>query len=236
MFSCGPRKGTEMSAPSHTLRRTLLFLVLLIMWAALGTRSGAQQPAEEQAQQPSQESAHEASQPVPPQTPAPQAAAPQTQMHTDAPAPPAQPTELGDPRFAFHRIDNGFVRLDLRTGTVAFCSQQPSGWACVAAAEERAAFDGEIARLQRENAALKNAMLERGVPLPQGSMPGAARPPQTVPPAASAPPASPPKSAEPDQGVREDAELERAMAVMERVWRRLVEMMMNIQRDVQKKG
>jgi hypothetical protein len=120
----------------------------------------------------------------------------------------------------------------------------------VLAPEERAAFDSEIARLQRENALLKNALLERGITLPNApkadappppaSAPPAAelvpRPPQSVPPVASAPSASPPKSAESDRAAREDAELERIMTMMEKVWRRLVEMMVNIQRDMQKKG
>jgi len=56
-----------------------------------------------------------------------------------------------------------------------------------------------------------------------------------VPPAASASPPSA-KSGEPDRASRDDAEIERIMTMMEKVWRRLVEMMMNIQRDVQKKG
>ena len=63
----------------------------------------------------------------------------------------------------------------------------------------------------------------------------APRPPQTVPPAASA---SPPwaKSGEPDRASRDSAEIERIMIVMEKVWRRLVEMMMGIRRDLHKKG
>src|SRR5262249_60735400 len=100
-----------------------------------------------------------------------------------------------------------------------------------------------IARLQRDNAALKNALLEHGVPLPDASTPSSApvpaetipRPPQTVPPTVSAPPPSA-KSGEPDRASRDDAEVERIMTMMEKVWRRLVETMMNIQRDLQKKG
>ena len=110
---------------------------------------------------------------------------------------PPQPPEFGDPRFAFHRIDNGFLRLDLRTGAVASCSQQTAGWACVLGLDERAALDSEIARLQRDNAVLKNTLLERGVPLPNDMKADAPpttiapaesvpRPPQSVPPVASA--------------------------------------------------
>jgi len=163
----------------------------------------------------------------------------------------AQPPDVGNPRFVFHRTDGGFLRLDLFTGAVASCSQNAADWACVPGRDERAALDREIARLQRDNAALKNALLEHGVPLPDASTSSLAggggsggvpvpaetvpRPPQTVPPAASPPPPSA-KSGEPDRASRDDAEVERIMTMMEKVWRRLVEMMMNLQRDLQKKG
>jgi hypothetical protein len=169
----------------------------------------------------------------------------ETSQETPAQAsqPQAQPPEFDNPRFAFHHIDSGFVRLDLHTGAVASCSQNAAGWTCVPGREERAALDREIARLQRDNVILKNALLERGVPLPSDMKADAPppamiepvpRPPQSVPPVASTPPASS-KSAEPDHTSHDDAEIERMMSVMERVWRRLVEMMMNIQRDMQKK-
>jgi len=162
--------------------------------------------------------------------------------------------DSGNPRFAFHAIDGGFLRLDLVTGAVASCRQDGAGWTCVPGREERAALDREIARLQRDNAALKNALLEHGVPLPSdmkadastpasragsGGAPAPAetipRPPQTVPPTTSAPPPSV-KSGEEHRASPDDAEIERIMTMMEKVWRRLVEMMMNIQRDLQKKG
>lgn len=177
-------------------------------------------------------------------------AARETPAETSQPQPqmPPQLPEFGDPRFAFHRTDSGFVRLDLHTGAVASCSQNAAGWICVPGREERAALDREIARLRRDTAVLKNALLERGLPLPNDMVADAPlgiiapapaesvpRPPQSVPPVASTPPASP-KSAEPDHASRDDAELERVMNVMEKFWRRLVEMMMSIQRDMQKKG
>jgi hypothetical protein len=204
------------------MRPTLSFLAIAAIGVTLALPSRGQDG--------SREAPQEAPPSVPSQMPDVQ---PQTQPQQ------AQPPELGDPRFAFHRIDNGFLRLDLRTGAVASCRQHDAGWACVLAPEERAAFDNEIARLQRENAILKNALLERGVPLPNAGAPPAEsvpRPPQSVPPVASAPPTSPPKSAESDRAARDDAELERIMTMMEKVWRRLVEMMVNIQRDMQKKG
>jgi len=168
--------------------------------------------------------------------------------------------DFGNPRFVFHRVDGAFLRLDLVTGAVASCGQNRVDWTCVPGREERAALDHEIARLRRDNAVLKNTLLQHGVSLPGDmsadllpgaivppALPSAAggegkgageavpRPPQTVPPAASVSPPSA-KSGERDHASRDDAELERAMVVMERVWRRLIEMMIGIQRDLQKKG
>ncbi len=166
--------------------------------------------------------------------------------------------DLNNPRFAFHPMNGGFLRLDLFTGAIALCSQNAADWICVPGRDERDALDREIARLKRDNAILKNTLLEHGVPLPnnmkaavpafppaangggkESGAPAAAeaapRPPQTVPPHAPEPAASA-KSGETDRASRDDAEIERIMAVMEKVWRRLVEMMMNIQRDLQKKG
>jgi hypothetical protein len=236
------------------MSRTLKFLVVLT--AALAPFGVERLVAQEATEDATHETAPQAA-PQPPQAaPQPPPARSQEQPQAQAQPQPAQPQsaqqpEFADPRFAFHRVETGFLRLDLRTGAVSSCSQQATGWACVLVPEERSAVEGEIARLQRENATLKNAMLERGLPLPKGMTPDVPvppsattapsrreetvpRPPQSVPPVASVP--SPPKSAESDRAAREDAELERVMTMMEKVWRRLVEMMVTIQRDMQKKG
>ena len=60
------------------------------------------------------------------------------------------------------------LRLDTRTGAVSLCAKKDAGWACNAVPDERAALENEIARLQRENGALKKDMLARGLPLPGG--------------------------------------------------------------------
>jgi hypothetical protein len=162
-----------------------------------------------------------------------------------------KPPDFGDARYNFHLSGEGYLRLDLHSGEVAACNRRDAGWTCVLVPDEHAAFDREIARLQRENALLKEALLSRGVPLPNGAGASAPVPPATVPPApvppqASAepppvpplpiPPRAAPKADDADRVAREDAEIDRMMNVMERVWRRLVEMMMNLQRDTQKKG
>jgi hypothetical protein len=159
--------------------------------------------------------------------------------------------DLADARFAIHKIDDGYLRLDLRTGEVATCRQREAGWICALAPEERTALENEIARLARDNALLKNALLERGLPLPAprtdaptliptpapapGVPPVASVPPQSNPPSeAMRPPA--PVPAEPDLRPRDNAEIDRVMDVVERLWRRLVELMATIQRDIQRKG
>ena len=74
-------------------------------------------------------------------------------------------------RYTLNKVTDGFVRLDTQTGEVALCSQRTVGWACQVAPEDRAAFESEIARLRGENAALKQALLSRGLPLPSGATP-----------------------------------------------------------------
>jgi hypothetical protein len=150
-----------------------------------------------------------------------------------------EPTlDLASPRFAYHKIDDGYLRLDLRSGEVATCRPQSGGWICALAAEERTALENEIARLQRDNAVLKNALLEHGLPLPSGV---AVAPPSTVPPVAAAPTpeATPPRPPAPipapQAGARELGEIDRVIATMERWWRRVVELVATIQHDLQGK-
>ena len=90
--------------------------------------------------------------------------------------------------------------------------------------DERAALESEIARLQQENAALKKSLLSRGLELPGGRQAGRARR------------AKPPEVPAPRREMPSDAELDRAFAFMKNVWRRLVEMMVDLQRDMQRKS
>jgi hypothetical protein len=128
--------------------------------------------------------------------------------------------------FSFHRMGDGFIRLDSHTGQLAQCGWNATGWSCKAVPDEREALESEIARLQRQNAELKKSLLSRGLDLPAGVMADA--------PAAKAPGAT-------DKGVQApstpaEADLDRAIAYMKYVWRRLVEMMVELQRDIQRKS
>jgi hypothetical protein len=117
-------------------------------------------------------------------------------------------------RYIFNKTAEGFVRLDTKSGEVALCSQRSVGWACVAAPEDRAVLENEIARLRSENAALKKDILARGLPLPQGAMPE--------------PPVAPNGAAPPPRA----ADVDRVMAFVGRAWRRLVEAIEKAQKQV----
>ena len=112
-------------------------------------------------------------------------------------------------RFSFSPVSDGMLRLDTRTGQVSLCARKDAGWACSAVPDERSALESEIARLQRENGAMKQDMLARGLPLPPG-VAGSASDKQrelnvTVP-------------------LPSDAEIDRMMTAFEKIWRRIVEM------------
>jgi hypothetical protein len=119
-------------------------------------------------------------------------------------------------RYTFKEISNELLRLDSRTGEVAQCSKRAVGWACQALPEDRTALESEIARLQNENAALKRELIARGLPLPDGI---------------KGPPAS--SKSDPDLKLPSDADLDRAMSFLERAWRRLVDMVQNLQREME---
>jgi hypothetical protein len=150
-----------------------------------------------------------------------------------------EPTlDTTNPRFAYHKVDDGYLRLDLRSGEVATCRPLPGGWTCTLAAEERAALENEIARLQRDNALLKNALLEHGLALPSPPGTDPAVPPVAAAPTPEAAPPRPPAPIPPaqaDAGEHRQAEVERIISTMERWWRRVVELVATIQHDLQGK-
>jgi hypothetical protein len=125
-------------------------------------------------------------------------------------------------RYSFNRVDDGFLRLDNSSGQIAFCSPHSVGWACQAVPEDRAALEKEIARLQDEVASLKTEVAALRAPPPPPPPP---RPPADLTPA--------PKSDDAQQ-LRED--LHRARAAIENAWRRLVDMIVNFQKDMRHKG
>jgi hypothetical protein len=146
-----------------------------------------------------------------------------------APGGPA-PAVTDDGRYSFHRMGDGFIRLDSRTGELAQCGWVATGWACRAVPDERAALDQEMARLQRENGALKKSLLSHGIDLPAGIVAEAPAQSGPVPPEKV-----PDTSRNANPKGPSDADLDRAIAFMKDVWRKLVDMMNDLQRDIQKK-
>lgn len=139
-----------------------------------------------------------------------------------APAALAQSSNVDsdDTRYTFNRADDGYLRLDGRTGQVSLCSRRSAGWACQPVPDERSALEAEIARLQNDNAALKKELLARNLPLP-----GMVKPDQ--------PATKPPESR---LQLPSDADLNKVVNFMEKVWRRLVEMIVTLQKDILNKS
>jgi hypothetical protein len=130
-----------------------------------------------------------------------------------------KPADNAEGRFTFSRMNEGYVRLDNRTGQVSFCSKRAVGWTCQLAPEDRGVLENEITRLQEDNASLKKELLAHGMPLP-GSMKG------EPPPAHNERPFSLPS----------DPNIDRMKVMVEKAWRRLVDMISALQKDVLKKS
>jgi hypothetical protein len=128
------------------------------------------------------------------------------------------PVDNEDSRFSFYRAEDGFLRLDGTTGEVSICTRRPVGWLCQALPEDRAAFEAEIGRLERDKAALEHELLAHDLPLPAQMRPNPAADRQ-------------PRSQRPGE-----QEVHHVVSVIGEVWRRLVELIEGMQRDMLKKS
>jgi hypothetical protein len=130
------------------------------------------------------------------------------------------PPESEDGRYTFNRAGENYLRLDTRSGQVSLCSRRAVGWACTAVPDERAVLEGEIARLQTENGALKRELLARNLPLPEGV--------RTDPPAA--------KDEQPKLRMPTNDDVKTVVSFLERMWRQLVDAMTGLQNDIMRKS
>ena len=112
-------------------------------------------------------------------------------------------------RYSFSPVNDGLLRLDTRTGQVSLCAKKDAGWACNTVPDERQALENEIARLQRENGALKKDMLARGLPLPGGI---------------ASTPSAQQRELQLKVPLPSDAEIDRVMSAFEKMWRRIIDM------------
>jgi hypothetical protein len=131
------------------------------------------------------------------------------------------PQPLGKARYSFHKVTDGFVRLDTQTGEVALCGSQPVGWACVTAPEDRGVLENEITRLRRDNAALKTELLAHGLTLPPGTVPE---------PSAS--------NEEPQVVIRlpSSADVDRMVAMARKMWRQFLDAIVDAQNQMMHKS
>jgi hypothetical protein len=140
---------------------------------------------------------------------------------------PTRPQDGARNHFSFVRVDDGFLRFDLETGQVAYCNSRKDGWGCQAVPENRSALEREVRGLKDAVAALKRQVEELRQPPPPP------RPPVPIP-----PPATPAPPAQGDimrDGPRH-ADMDRAKAVLQDVWQRLVEAIVGFKNDVLRKS
>jgi len=149
---------------------------------------------------------------------------PSTQLQVNPPA-----------RFSFNRVESGFLRLDNDSGEVAYCSAEPAGWTCQPISIQQADIEGakngvaamkglqaEITRLQEEIASLKKQIAELKEPSPP-------RPPADLTP-------NDDKGSDVTIRLPNPEEMARAREFIESTWRRLVEMLVTIQKDIMRKS
>ncbi|MBB1091260.1 hypothetical protein HUU61_08145 [Rhodopseudomonas palustris] len=144
-------------------------------------------------------------------------------------------------RYTFTPSAEGVMRLDTRTGKVSTCSDKGNGWACYVIADERAAFDAEIGRLQGDNDRLKKDADALKVENDSLKAQLAQRGPTVSGKIEESMPKSD-KMATPEvitkDGQRKleiplpsDQDVDRVMGFIERAWRRLIEIANRIQRE-----
>jgi hypothetical protein len=136
------------------------------------------------------------------------------------PAGAETPPDRESGRYTFKDVPDGVLRLDTRSGQVSLCNKRPAGWACQTLPDDRTALEDEIARIEKENALLRNELSSHALPLPDG----ARREPRVG------------SRGDQELKVPSDAELDRAMAVLEKMWRRLVDMVQRLQKETDSKN
>jgi len=154
----------------------------------------------------------------------------------------ARPTTSG--RFSFNPVDGGLLRLDNESGEVAYCSARAAGWVCEVVPIDRSTaetetlgvqkqvallekMDAAIAHLTDEVAALKREIADVSDPPPPP-------PPPPQPPADLTPPSD--KDSETSVKLPTQQDIARAKDYLENAWRRLVEMIVNVQKDIMRRG
>lgn len=72
----------------------------------------------------------------------------------------AMAQDAGTDRFTLEKSESGFVRLDRQTGAVTLCTEADGTLTCRMAADEGAAYDADLARLEKRVEALEKQIGE----------------------------------------------------------------------------
>lgn len=136
-------------------------------------------------------------------------------------------TENG--RFALSPVPEGFLRLDTRTGAVSTCSDVKGSWLCRVVPDERAALDTEIGRLQADNKKLKEQLAQRDTITGKSDAPLSKEDRKDLDQKSAQ--ASPDKKTEPQLS----PEHEKLLALIDRVWDRLLDMAARLQKKLSDK-
>ncbi|MFN3442442.1 MAG: hypothetical protein ACK4Z3_08555 [Rhizobium rosettiformans] len=73
-------------------------------------------------------------------------------------------------RYTLEKSESGFVRLDRQTGAVTLCTEADGTLTCRMAADERAAYDEDLARLEKRVEALEKQIAD-GTAARSGELP-----------------------------------------------------------------
>src|SRR3972149_2748031 len=68
------------------------------------------------------------------------------------------PDDRREERFVFCEVEEGFLRMDRRSGQVSLCRPRGGGWSCQVVPDDRAALVGEISHLRAQIAGLRQAL------------------------------------------------------------------------------
>jgi len=134
---------------------------------------------------------------------------------TPALAQSREPAPPSDTRFSITPTENGYLKLDGRTGVVSECRRENGEFACTLVPDERQALQEEIDRLALEVADLRGRLAARGMTQPG---PGISDLPADEAPRVETPPTPGPRAELPD-----DEEIDRALDLMERFMRRFMD-------------
>jgi hypothetical protein len=129
----------------------------------------------------------------------------------------APPAEAAPGRYTFKEVPDGVLRLDTGSGQVSLCGRRHGAWTCETIADDRAALEAEIGRLQGETGALRRELLAHGLRLPdgvRGDAPGG-------------------KAQGENPALPSDADLDRVMTFVGKLWHRFLDMMQNMQKSLE---